>query len=622
MVSFGYGAGVIVPPRTGQTNCYNMAGAIIACSDTGQDGDVQAGASWPDPRFTPGTGTEAQCITDNLTGLMWPKNGNLALGTWNEAIDYANNFSLCGHSDWRLPNVNELNSLIQASEPDNGHWLMLQGFTDVQLYHYWSSTSTTDPGQAWIVNMYGHVENRASVDFDFKDLYYYLWPVRGGQDGPSGSLVIWRTGQTISYHKGDDGDLQMGVAWPSPRFTDHGDGTVTDNLTGLMWTQDGNMPGPPACGPHVIKNWQGALNHVKCLNAQKYLGYPDWRLPNKTELFSLIDRSQFLPAVPKAAPFDVKPYWYWSSTTLADSTGFAWVVDMSVGIVDNNGKGYRLQTDLWPVRGGSTLTPPLPSLTVSIFGTGTGTVTSSPSGIDCGSACSSTYARNSHATLAAQPGIDSVLSGWSGDCQGKGTCELTMNGDKSVGVAFDKVTCTYTLSPKTKSFTYKGGTIKVNISAKGAPACSPPDVSKNGEWLILSPVTFSENRGWIEITAPLNESSLDRNGTVTIGSSSFPVTQAGKPCTLTLSAPSSPLFSKAGGTGSFNVNVTPHDCPWTSAPSASWIAVTSGDAGRGSGTVEYSVQENTGKSARSGKIKVVLTKNKRSNVFTVKQGNK
>ena len=59
-----------------------------------------------------------------------------------------------------------------------------------------------------------------------------------------------RTGQTVSYRSGDDGDLQPGVAWPSPRFKDHGNGTVTDRLTGLMWSRNAFPDG-------VKTNWSG-----------------------------------------------------------------------------------------------------------------------------------------------------------------------------------------------------------------------------------------------------------------------------------------------------------------------------------------------------------------------------
>ena len=68
--SFGF-AGTVNLPRTGQTKCYDEAGTEIPCAGTGQDGEIQAGVAWPEPRFTDnGDGT----MTDNLTGLKWTKN--------------------------------------------------------------------------------------------------------------------------------------------------------------------------------------------------------------------------------------------------------------------------------------------------------------------------------------------------------------------------------------------------------------------------------------------------------------------------------------------------------------------------------------------------------------------
>ncbi len=61
--------------RTGQTACYSSGGALVPCAGTSQDGDIQAGATWPMPRFTDNSdGT----VTDNLTGLTWLKNANCA----------------------------------------------------------------------------------------------------------------------------------------------------------------------------------------------------------------------------------------------------------------------------------------------------------------------------------------------------------------------------------------------------------------------------------------------------------------------------------------------------------------------------------------------------------------
>ncbi|MBI5180834.1 MAG: DUF1566 domain-containing protein, partial [Nitrospirae bacterium] len=82
-------------PKTGQTTCYDAAGAVVACANTGQDGDLKKGVTWPSPRFTvDGTG---DCVTDNLTGLMWVKNPDSTLRNWASAMTYANNLTLCGY---------------------------------------------------------------------------------------------------------------------------------------------------------------------------------------------------------------------------------------------------------------------------------------------------------------------------------------------------------------------------------------------------------------------------------------------------------------------------------------------------------------------------------------------
>lgn len=118
----------------------------------------------------------------------------------------------------------------------------------------------------------------------------------------AGTVALPQTGQTTCYDTagdviacagtGQDGDIHAGVPWPDPRFIDNGDGTVTDNLTGLMWTQDGNAPGPLACSPGTAKTWQGALDYVTCLSTNSYLGHSDWHLPNVKELESLINVGQ------------------------------------------------------------------------------------------------------------------------------------------------------------------------------------------------------------------------------------------------------------------------------------------------------------------------------------------
>ena len=162
---------------------------------------------------------------------------------------------------------------------------------------------------------------------------------------------VERTGQVKSYAAGDDGYWKMGVAWPNPRFTDNGDGTVTDNLTGLIWLMDAN------CFEAAF--WADALDECNSL-ASGSCGLSDdsvagdWRLPNIKELQSLIDYGRGFPAVHYSHPSftSVQSEYYWSSTSRGARTGNAWSVDMGEGHVYWAWK-ESFQRHVWPVRGGN-----------------------------------------------------------------------------------------------------------------------------------------------------------------------------------------------------------------------------------------------------------------------------
>jgi hypothetical protein len=164
-------------PETGQTTCYTAAGATTPCAGTGQDGDLKAGVAWPNPRFTVGTGVTVDCVTDNLTGLMWVQAPSATAATWANALTSANNLMLCGFSDWRLPNVNELESLVNSETTDPAAFLNTQGFTGVQADFYWSSSSYAGiAALAWIVSM-----SDGNVFAGSKASSVFVWPVRTGQ---------------------------------------------------------------------------------------------------------------------------------------------------------------------------------------------------------------------------------------------------------------------------------------------------------------------------------------------------------------------------------------------------------------------------------------------------------
>ncbi|MEO5376688.1 MAG: DUF1566 domain-containing protein [Magnetococcus sp. DMHC-6] len=156
------------------------------------------------------------------------------------------------------------------------------------------------------------------------------------------------TGQTTSYGTRDDGFLRPGVAWPMPRFTDNNNGTVTDNLTGLIWLQDANCFGAQIW-TSALSSANNLANGFCKLTDGSVVG--DWRLPNRKELKSLIDYGNYNPALPSGHPFSsVQASTYWSSTTFANDTSIAWIVRLDDGKVGNDrktGTGY-----VWPVRGG------------------------------------------------------------------------------------------------------------------------------------------------------------------------------------------------------------------------------------------------------------------------------
>ncbi len=177
------------------------------------------------------------------------------------------------------------------------------------------------------------------------------------QKPPAG---IPKTGQTDFSESGDDGDLERGVTWPNPRFKDNLDGTITDNLTHLIWDQDAARFGP--------SSWDNALSDCNGLDGGAVgdgSSAGDWRLPNRLELASLLHLGFVSPAVPNTAgtgkwttngdPFnDVQSEYYWSSTADAFVTDSRWFVSMNGGTVDGRARDNTSDTFyVWCVKGGN-----------------------------------------------------------------------------------------------------------------------------------------------------------------------------------------------------------------------------------------------------------------------------
>ena len=226
-----------------------------------------------------------------------------------------------------------------------------------------------------------------------RNQYSYACPL----DGPA---PVPKTGQSTYFVGGDDGDLERGVTWPVPRFTDNVDGTVSDNLTGLMWLKNANCINTnyPEFDTHEIPGdglvtWQNALDFVEGINDGMYPDcegnppYNDWRLPNIKELQSLLDYGQY-PALPTGHPFsNLQIAYYWSSTTCSNLIDNAFCLHFRHG--DTNDILKSTPHYVWSVRKGrwAVTTTTAPSSTTTTTSPTTTTSTIGPlcdEGTDCG----------------------------------------------------------------------------------------------------------------------------------------------------------------------------------------------------------------------------------------------
>lgn len=265
-------------PDTGQTKCYDGSGNEINCTGTGQDGEYNI---HPMSYTNNGNGT----VTDKNTGLMWqqqddgiPHNWYQASGTYNATYnpstqDVCGSLTLGGHSDWRLPTKKELIGIVNYAKPlrEESGASIDSVFTDTKRNYYWTATFNYCCSSVW------------QVSFDCGGFYpsptyststSYVRCVRGGQSSSS--------------------------------FTDNGNGTVTDNKTGLMWQQ----------GEPGSTSWHSALSYCEGLQLGSH---SDWRLPNIKELESLTEDTRYEPAINIAYFPAAYSTMYFSSTAVSCS---------------------------------------------------------------------------------------------------------------------------------------------------------------------------------------------------------------------------------------------------------------------------------------------------------------
>jgi hypothetical protein len=161
--------------RTGQTVCFDSQGGRIPCSGTGQDGDIRFGTPWPEPRFA----LRAGLVHDRLTRLTWYARADLTGGSvsWGTALDNIRMLKDQGHHqglNWRLPNILELESLVDCSTHNPalpaGHQ-----FSAVQEAYWSSTTSFFETNWAWVLYLH---KGALGVGFKPKP-EFAVWPVAG-----------------------------------------------------------------------------------------------------------------------------------------------------------------------------------------------------------------------------------------------------------------------------------------------------------------------------------------------------------------------------------------------------------------------------------------------------------
>jgi hypothetical protein len=351
--SGGAAAANKTPLKTGQILCYDAAGALTACAGTGQDGEIQAGTA------RSYTDNSNETISDNATGLMWQKcinglsgadctTGTATKLTWSNAIANCEGLATAGHTDWKLPNINELSSLVDYSTTSpaiNRTYFPNTAVND----DYWSSTQNVYSRPQALILEFGAGEGTNQGPIGVGTNYFRCvrvasesaaaQPLRTNQDLCfSTTSTGWGSTPTAEISctgTGQDGEYQAGA---DRSYTNNGDGTISDGSTGLMWERcPYGFPGTECDFNENITLPTTFINIIAVCTNSTTGGYTDWRLPNVNELSGLLQYKRLIDEN-GSGPLDLyldRTYFpnpgyshlqeYTSSTRIPSSSS-AWVV--------------------------------------------------------------------------------------------------------------------------------------------------------------------------------------------------------------------------------------------------------------------------------------------------------
>jgi 5-hydroxyisourate hydrolase-like protein (transthyretin family) len=245
-------------------------------------------------------------------------------------LEYVNSVALCGQTDWRLPDADELVNIVNYGSSFNGGGAMDRTyFNDEEGYSgfggAWTGQTAHEPpdGQSvWIVNF-----DDGSASQQPKGIMLPVRAVSGTTPRSEGEPPMCGKRENRLIPASTAGAFSFGE-----------NGTTTDSRTGLTWMrcgigQDfaGEGEEQPRCdGELQHMNWQEAMQEVRARNEQQWLGHDDWRLPNAKELRSIFEAQCFGPVVDLRV-FPEAGNMYWSSTTYDWQPSMAWAYEMFGG---------------------------------------------------------------------------------------------------------------------------------------------------------------------------------------------------------------------------------------------------------------------------------------------------
>jgi len=240
-------------------------------------------------------------ITDNNTGLMWQKTDGGEM-TFESASAFCKSLTLGGHNDWRLPVSHELFGLNSFDNVNPA--LNTAIFTKTLAEYWWTSDVRADLStNVWVVNA-------------------------GGGIGAHPKAETVSAGGTKKFHLRAV-RTNSATKLPDVHFKDNGDGTVTDNYTGLIWQKIQN---------NSTLTWEEALVYATGLSLA---GKSDWRIPNIKELQSLNDEKLIKPSFNKSFFPNILSGNFWSSTSQVNSPSRAWDINVDYGIVSYSEKSIK-----------------------------------------------------------------------------------------------------------------------------------------------------------------------------------------------------------------------------------------------------------------------------------------